>query len=150
MGQPKKRKRICDCANVGQRTKSSILVVENNKNVQNALSWMLCSMGFEVGLADNGLEALAIFVENPFDLVLTDLEMPLMDGSSLAHFIKEMSPKTPVILLTGADRESVWSKAKSESIDSVIFKPFKADDFEKTVQETLDSREAEEGIMRPI
>jgi CheY-like chemotaxis protein len=138
MGQAKKRKKISDYGIAGQRTKRRILVVDDNKNIQNVLSWMLCSMGFEVGFADNGIEALVIFVENPFDLVLTDLEMPLMDGSSLAHFIKEMSPNTPVILLTGADRETVWNKAKSESIDSIIFKPFTADDFEKTVQEALD------------
>jgi CheY-like chemotaxis protein len=150
MGQTKKRKKSSDYANAGQGTKRRILVVENNKNVQNVLSLMLCSMGFEVGLADNGLEALVIFVENPFDLVLTDLEMPLMDGSSLAHFIKQMSPKTPIILLTGADRETVWNKAKSECIDSVIFKPFKAGDFENTIQEALDLREAEKGIMRPV
>jgi CheY-like chemotaxis protein len=138
MGQAKKRKKISDYGIAGQRTKRRILVVDDNKNIQNVLSWMLCSMGFEVGFADNGIEALVIFVENPFDLVLTDLEMPLMDGSSLAHFIKEMSPNTPVILLTGADRETVWNKAKSESIDSIIFKPFTADDFEKTVQEAFD------------
>jgi CheY-like chemotaxis protein len=150
MGPTKNKKKSSDYTNAGQGTKRRILVVENNKNVQNVLSWMLCSMGFEVGFADNGLEALVIFVENPFDLVLTDLEMPLMDGSSLAHFIKKMSPNTPVVLMMGPDRETVWNNAKSESIDSVIFKPFKVDDFEKTVQEALDLREAEKGIMRPV
>jgi CheY-like chemotaxis protein len=150
MERAKKRKKISDYANAGQKIKRRILVVENNKNVQNVLSWMLCSMGFEVGLADNGFEALVVFMEDPFDLVLTDLEMPLMDGSSLARFIKETSPNTPVILLTGADRETVWKRAKSESVDSVIFKPFKTDDFEKTVQEALDLREAEKGTMRPV
>jgi CheY-like chemotaxis protein len=146
MGQAKKRKKISDYPNARQRTRRRILVVENNKNVQNVLSWMLCPMGFEVSLADNGFEALVIFAENPFDLVLTDLDMPVMDGSILAHFIKEMSPNTPVILLTGSARKTVWNKANSESIDSVIFKPFKADDFENTVQEALDLGEAAKGI----
>jgi two-component system, OmpR family, response regulator VanR len=138
------------CANAGQGTRRRVLVVEDNKNVQNVLSRMISSMGFEVALADNGLEALAVFLDGSFDLVLTDLQMPTMDGSSLAHFVKEMSPNTPVILLTGADRETVWKKAKSESIDSVIFKPFKIIDFEKTVQGALESRKAEHGITRPV
>jgi CheY-like chemotaxis protein len=138
VGQTNKRKKIFDYANARQRARRRILVVENNKNVQEVLSWTLSSMGFEVDLADGGLEALGIFMDDRFDLVLTDLEMPLMDGSRLAHFIKGMSPDTPVILLMDADREAVWDRAKSESVDWVIFKPFKADDFEKTIGEALD------------
>ena len=145
MGRVKNEKKTSVYTNVGQGTRGRVLVVEDDKNVQNLLSRMLCSMGFEVALAANGLEALAAFLDRSFDLVLTDLQMPIMDGSSLAHFIKEMSPNTPIILLTGADKESVWKKAKSESIDSVLFKPFRITAFENTVQEALQLRKAEQG-----
>jgi CheY-like chemotaxis protein len=150
MGQVKNEKKTSVCTNAGPGTRRRVLVVEDNKNVQNALSMMLCSMGFEVALADNGLEALAAFLDGSFDLVLTDFQMPMMDGSSLARFIKEMSPNTPVILLTGADRETVSKKAKSESIDSVIFKPFKIIDFEKTVQGALELRKAQQEITGSV
>ncbi len=150
MGQVMNEKKTKVYTNAGQGTRERILVVEDNKNVQNVLSRILSSMGFEVALADNGLEALAAFIDGSFDLVLTDLQMPMMDGSSLARFIKERSPNTPIILLTGADRETVWKKAKRESIDSVIFKPFKIIDFEKTVQGALELRKAEQGITRPV
>jgi CheY-like chemotaxis protein len=150
MGQVKNEKKTSVYTNAGQGTRGRVLVVENNKKAQNVLSGMLCSMGFEVAPAHNGLEALAAFLDGSFDLVLTDLQMPVMQGSSLALFIKEMSPNTPVIMLTGAGRETVWKKAKTESIDSVIFKPFKIIDFEKTVQGALELRKAEQGITMSV
>jgi CheY-like chemotaxis protein len=150
MGQVENEKKTSACTNAGPGTRRRVLVVEDNKSVQNALSLMLSSMGFEVALADNGFEALAVFLDGSFDLVLTDLQMPMMDGSSLAHFIKDISPNTPIILLTGADMETVWKKAKSESIDSVIYKPFKIIDFEKTVQGALEVRRAEKGITKSV
>jgi CheY-like chemotaxis protein len=144
MGQIINEKKTSLYTNGGQGTKGRALVVEDNKNVQHVLSIMLYSMGFEVALAGNGLEALAVFLESSFDVVITDLQMPLMDGSTLAHYIKEMSPSTPIVLLTGADKETVRDKAKSESVDSVIFKPFKLDDFQKTVQGALELRKTEQ------
>ena len=120
-----------------------ILVVDDEKSVQDVLSGLLYCMGFEVALAGNGVEALAIFIKNFFDLVLTDLQMPVMDGSNLAHLIKERSPNTPIVLLTGADKETVSKKIKSGSIDSVIFKPFLLNDVQSTVQRALELREGE-------
>ena len=127
-----------------------VLVVDDEKNVQDVLSEALNCMGFEVARADNGVEAFAIFIENSFDLVLTDLQMPMMDGWRLAHLIKERSPNTPVVLLTGADHEAVWKKVKSGSIDSVIFKPFLLNDLQSTVQRALESREGEQKVTRAV
>jgi CheY-like chemotaxis protein len=150
MGQVENEKKTSVYTNTGQEARARVLVVEDNKNVQNVLSMMLCSMGLEVALVDNGLEALAAFFDGSFDLVLTDLQMPMMDGSRLAGFIKEKSPNTPIILLTGADAETVSKKAKSDSIDSVIFKPFRIVDFEKAVQGALEPRKAEQEITRSL
>jgi two-component system chemotaxis response regulator CheY len=100
-----------------------------------------------VALAIDGIEALAVFLESSFDLVLTDLEMPAMDGLCLAGHIRERSPDTPVILLTGADRETVLKKMEKEPVDSVIFKPFMLEDLQSTVQEALASREREHGSV---
>jgi CheY-like chemotaxis protein len=150
MRRAKKERRKSAYSNLPKGRRRRILVVEDNKNVQNVLSRVLYSMGCDVTLAEDGVEALAIFSEHSFDLVLTDLQIPIVDGSSLAHFIKERAPDTPVILLTGADRETVWKKAKNCYVDSVIFKPFKLEDFEKTVKEALDTRKRKQGIVREI
>ena len=90
---------------------------------------------------------LSLFLENSFDLVLTDLEMPIMDGWSLTHCIKERSPNTPVVLMTGADRETVLKKVERGLVDSVIFKPFGLEDLQRTVQGALASREGEQGSL---
>jgi CheY-like chemotaxis protein len=115
-------------------------VADDDKVIRDAVTWFLEFMGFEVALAGNGIEALAVFLESSFDLVLTDLQMPAMDGLRLASHIKERSPSTPVILLTGCDRETVWKKVERAPVDSVIFKPFRLKDLQRTVQGALASR----------
>jgi CheY-like chemotaxis protein len=147
MGQVKNEKKMSVYTNAGQRRKARILVVEDYKNLQSVFSTMLCDMGFEVAHAENGLEALAAFIGSPLDLVLIDLQIPIMNALSLAHFIKEVSPNTPVILLTGAEKETVWKQAKSEAIYSVVFKPFEIIGFEKTVRGALELKKAESPFL---
>ena len=114
-----------------------ILVADDDKIVQSVVTEALELMGFEVATAGNGLEALSVFLESSFDLVLTDLQMPVMDGLRLASRIKSRSPNTPVILLTGVDRETVGGKMVRAFVDSVIFKPFRLEELEETVQLAL-------------
>ena len=142
MGQVNNEKMASASLNAGQRRRARILVVEDYKSLQSVFSTMLCSTGFDMVFAENGLEALAAFLDSPFDLVLIDLEIPIMNGSSLAHFIKEVSPNTPVIVLTGGDEETVWKQSKRKAIYSVIFKPFEVIDLEKTVRGALELKNA--------
>jgi len=120
-------------ATTGRTTSRRILVADDDVNILSLVSDVLATMGFEVATAKNGLEALSVFIDSAFDLVLTDLTMPLMDGWDLASSIKERSPSTPVILVTGSDRETVLENIESASIDSVLFKPFSVEDFQTTV-----------------
>ncbi len=143
MGKVKNEKKTSVYTTAARRRRARILLVEDYKNLQSVFSAMIYDMGFEVALAENGLEALAAFLDNPLDLVLIDLQIPIRNGSSLAHFIKDVSPDTPVILLTGADKETVWRQAKNEAIDSVIFKPFEIIDFENTVRGALELKKAQ-------
>jgi CheY-like chemotaxis protein len=115
-------------------------VADDDKAIRDAVTWFFEFMGFEVALAANGIEALAVFLGSSLDLVLTDFQMPAMDGLSLASHIKERSPSTPVILLTGCDRETVWKKMERALVDSVIFKPFRLEDLQRTVQKALASK----------
>jgi CheY-like chemotaxis protein len=147
MGETKKETKKSLSSNAGQAISRRILVAENNKSIQDVVSRFLDFMGFEVALAGNGVEALSLFLKNSFDLVLTDLEMPIMDGGSLTHCIKEKSPNTPVVLMTTADREIVSKKVERGPVDSVLFKPFRLEALQRTVQGALESREGEQGSM---
>jgi CheY-like chemotaxis protein len=145
MKDTRKKAKKSVSANAGQVILKRILVADDDKRIQDVVSELLEFMGFEVALAGNGIEAMAVFLDSSFDLVLTDLQMPVMDGLSLASHIKERSPSTPVILLTGSDGETVRKKMERAPVDSVIFKPFRLEDLQRTVQGALTSREPEHG-----
>ncbi|MFO8165932.1 MAG: response regulator [Desulfatiglandales bacterium] len=140
MKETRKEAKKSVSANTGQVIPKRILLADDNKAIRDAVSQILHFLGFEVALAINGIEAVAVFLKSTFDLVLTDLEMPAMDGLSLAGHIKERSPITPVILLTGSDRETVLKKVERGPVDSVIFKPFTLEDLQRTVQGALELR----------
>jgi len=114
-------------------------------NIRNILSLGLSFMGYDVAVANCGDEGLNLFQKSLFDLVITDLDMPGMDGWNLAFCIKEKSPNTPVLLITGKKRRAVLEMVKDSSVDFALFKPFKLEDIQKTVQSMLDTRSSECG-----
>lgn len=105
-----------------------VLIVEDEKAVQKVLSTILSVMGFEVEVASNGQEGLHLFLESPFDLVMTDLQMPGIDGWTLARQIKDKSSRTPIVVVTGEDRVDVTERLKESCIDHAVFKPFLLED----------------------
>ena len=141
MGETRKEMNKSVASSAGLSLSGRILVVDDDRTVLDMVSRYLEFLGFEVGLAGNGLEALSLFLQSSFDLVLTDFQMPAMDGLSLARHIKDRSPRTPVILLTGSDRETVQKKVERGPVDSVIFKPFRLKDLQTTIQGALELRE---------
>ena len=119
--------------------KREVLIVDDNKAVQEVLSRMISFLGYHVTLAGNGLEGGTLFLTNPYDLVITDLQMPLMNGWELSRLVKESSPKTPVILVTGSYDEKHSEKIGMKCVDAIIPKPFRVQEIEKTIQRLLNS-----------
>jgi len=128
---------------------SKILVVDDSKAIRDLLSNMLSFMGFYVAVASNGNEGLHLFLTNSFDLVLTDVQMPGMDGWTLAFQVKDKSPDTPVVLVTGEEKKAIMEKLKGSCVDSVLFKPFRLEDFQEMVQKMLGNRTLQRGILVP-
>jgi CheY-like chemotaxis protein len=123
----------------GLPKRSQLLVVDDNEVFREALSRALSLMGYDVTLAGNGLEASTLFLSGAYDLVVTDLQMPIMNGSELSRLVKEKSPDTPVIVVTGCCDETLWEKLNSNSVDAIIPKPFEFEEIETTVQKLLSS-----------
>lgn len=119
---------------------SKILVVDDSKAIRDLLSNVLSFMGYHTAVASNGNEGLHLFLTNSFDLVLTDVQMPGMDGWSLALHVKDKSPDTPVVLVTGEEKKGIMEKLKGSSADSVLFKPFGLEDIQETIQKMLGNR----------
>ncbi|MFC1863051.1 response regulator [Thermodesulfobacteriota bacterium] len=114
-----------------------ILVVDDEEYVRKGLVWMIEWMGFEVLATDCGKKAVKLFEENIFDVVFTDYNMPGMNGSDLARCIKEISPKTPIILITGDPEELSKNRPGGDSIDMVVPKPCKLKQIEESIGRML-------------
>ncbi len=99
----------------------AILVVDDEPDVREFISAMLTEDGHRVQLAKDGIEGLRVFREGTFDLVLTDKAMPNMSGDQMAAAIKELTPGTPVILLTGFGQ--FLDKADLPGINILLSKP---------------------------
>jgi CheY-like chemotaxis protein len=115
-------------------TGGNVLVVDDNDVFRILVSKMLSRLGYEVKSADSGENGLGIFLKNKFDVVLSDYEMPGMDGVAFACSIKKTSPRTRVVIMTGAGKETVFSR-KSTAVDEVISKPFTLAEIDEAIQD---------------
>ncbi|MFZ0611102.1 MAG: response regulator [Desulfobacterales bacterium] len=107
------------------------LVVDDDRGLRELLALFLAGIGFEVAVAENGQAALELFRRRPFDLVLTDLQMPVMNGLKLMASIKSASQHTPVLLMTGLNTPDVARFARAAA--AVLYKPFKFEELKSTV-----------------
>jgi two-component system cell cycle sensor histidine kinase/response regulator CckA len=114
-------------------TIGNILVVDDNNFLRSVVSKMLSMLGYDVSSADSGENGLSLFRKNKFDIVLSDYEMPGMDGIAFACSIKKSSPRTRVVIMTGAGRETVLSR-NTTAVDEVISKPFTLAEIDETIQ----------------
>jgi len=116
-----------------------ILIVDDEKVIRDLLSTILSKLDYEVAVARNGDEALKQIKQDTFSLVLTDMQMPGIDGLTLAKRIKDHSPETPVIMITGQRQEDIKKKIKEGPISYVIFKPFRLMDIQRAVRSFLNN-----------
>ena len=81
--------------------KGRILAVDDQRYFRELVEGLLAEEGFEAQTASSGEEALRLLDQSRFDVVLTDLVMPGMDGSELLHRIKQRDPDQEVVVVTG-------------------------------------------------
>jgi CheY-like chemotaxis protein len=113
-----------------------ILIVEDDTITRRNLSVLLRDEGYDVDQAGDGVQALEIFAGQPFDLVLSDIVMPRMDGLKLLQQLQFMAPKTPVMIMTSYVSDSLSTVPAGAA--EFIRKPFVLDDLLFKVQRALD------------
>ncbi len=94
-----------------ETTKKKILILEDEKPLAHALELKLTHEGFEVVTTDNGELGISILEKEKFDLVLSDLIMPGMDGFGLLEAVKNKKIKVPVIVMTNLNQEEDKKRA---------------------------------------
>ena len=100
-----------------------ILVVDDQESMRSLLKDMLEVIGYEITLADGGEEALRLMQAGQFDLVLTDLNMPGMDGTALLRAIKANYAEMPVVVITGYGTFHTEKRVMKEGASGYISKP---------------------------
>lgn len=117
-----------------------ILLAEDEDAMRGYLTRALENAGYEVVAVDRGTAALPFLEEQHFDLLLSDIVMPEMDGIELAQRCGEISPSTKVMFITGFAAVSL--RASRETRASVLSKPFHLRDLVLEVERTFEDQAA--------
>jgi CheY-like chemotaxis protein len=112
--------------NLNHTGNKTILIVEDQPMVANALKMILKIDGYDVTTAANGHEALEVYQPGKFGLIFTDYKMPAMTGHELAATIRSRDPKQRIILIT-AYSDLAEHDNRSSHIDLVLEKPWSVD-----------------------
>jgi len=104
--------------------KATIMLVDDDPEVGEVLELMLTQMGHEVAIVTKGEEALTLFEQGDYRLVITDLGMPDISGWDVARAVKQKKPGTPVLLITGWGVQLDGKEMAEVGVDGVIAKPF--------------------------
>jgi CheY-like chemotaxis protein len=115
---------------VGKR----ILLAEDQPGVRQAIRYLLHMDDHDVTEAANGREALELFTQNNYDLVITDYAMPEMAGDELAIRIKHQIPSQPIIMITAYAEE--FTKC-GRNADALLSKPFSFIDLRQAIARLL-------------
>ncbi len=121
------------------RTVYNILLVDDEPAVLSALTRVFRKESYRILAANNAIEALAYFEQQPIHLMISDYKMPGMTGAELLRKVKELSPDTIRIMLTGhADTTAVMAAIKDGAVYRFILKPWNDDDLRVTVALALE------------
>ncbi|UUF13938.1 MULTISPECIES: response regulator [Flavobacterium] len=101
-----------------------ILIVEDNLINQLVTKKIIEKNNFICKVVDDGFSALSILEKEEFDLILMDINMPLMNGFETTKRIRQLGIKTPVVALTAFDKDEITDEAVSSGMNDIIVKPF--------------------------
>jgi two-component system KDP operon response regulator KdpE len=107
------------------RSGSSVLVVDDDPAVRKVLQTSLTASGFEVEEARDGEQALTLISEQPYDLVVLDINMPGMNGLEVCREIRNRLPQLGIVIVTVRDSEADMVQALEAGADDYLTKPFR-------------------------
>ncbi|MCZ6513510.1 MAG: response regulator [Nitrospinae bacterium] len=127
-----------------------ILLADDNPVNRDLAARLLTKRGHEVVTVENGQEAVDRFLESVFDVILMDLEMPVMSGIEAARQIRakeratavDTPPYTPIIAMTAHDQEAQKTSCLVVGMDGFITKPIDIKSIHQTIQEIVDAAQS--------
>ncbi|MEW6388047.1 MAG: endopeptidase La [Thermodesulfobacteriota bacterium] len=127
-----------------------VLVVDDEEIARTNLEYILRKEGHQVSTAANGQEALEKVKAQEFDVVVTDLKMERMDGLQLLESVKQITPQTEIIMVTGYATVSTAVDALRKGAAHYLSKPIKLDELRNTVREIMDRKRHIQRTRGPI
>ena len=123
----------------------SILLIDDDKLILMTLKRLLIREGYQVTTALNGQAALRKMEEDGFDLIISDIKMPEMDGIETVKKIRELlakrrKPPIPEIFITAYAKEEIYQKALELKAAGYIQKPFDVKTLLNTTKQTMEQR----------
>jgi CheY-like chemotaxis protein len=119
------------------RALRKVLVVDDDPVVGKSFNRVLSNKGYSVITALNAAEALERMRRDEYDLVVTDIKMPGMDGLELAETVKARRPWTPVVIVTGYGTSADEARAKAAGVTAFLHKPLSPEMIEGSTAEVL-------------
>ncbi len=118
-----------------------VMLVDDSLSIRTALSCSLENFGYQTTLGQDGAEALKLLQEHQVDLIITDLNMPNMNGIQLIHAVRSSADEwmkyLPILVLTTESQDALKNEARSAGATGWITKPVKDDQLHKIIQRVI-------------
>lgn len=119
--------------------KKTIIVAEDNDMLNRVLEFRLKSDGYNVKVFANGEEAIEFMQNNPFDMLITDLYMPMMNGMEVIQLVREtISGAVPIIAVSVTHEEDLVTRIFNIGANDFIVKPFRAGELSIRVKRLIE------------
>jgi len=122
---------------MGPKMKKTVLVSEDDRHIASLLQEIIERKGYGVVLTKDGQQAYEEFKRQKYDLVITDLNMPKIDGISLVKLIRETDKQVPIVIITGYGSEKNRALAKSYGVEKFLTKPCTVKDICEAVENMI-------------
>jgi len=119
------------------KLKARILIVDDEADLRTLLHHILTAQGYQITDAADGEEAIELIKRQKFDIALLDIQMPNINGIQVLKYIKEHSPQTKAVMLTGYADLKHAMEAKEFGARDFIGKPYKLEDVLSTIEHIL-------------
>ncbi len=114
-----------------------LLLVDDDPNMQRMVALFLNKKNYKLDIAGNGRKALDLLDKNKFDLIISDMQMPIMDGSELLRKIRDKKIKIPVILISAYTSLDMPNEMDTSDFAAVLFKPFDSNNLIYTIEKVI-------------
>ncbi|APY12059.1 hypothetical protein BWZ22_12835 [Seonamhaeicola sp. S2-3] len=135
---------------VNLKQKHKILIAEDNKINQIVTKNLLIKQNYVCKVVENGLEAIKVIENENFDLILMDINMPIMNGVEATKIIREKDDNIPVIALTAADIDYVKENYNNIGFTGILTKPFDNNELFQMIQASIQNSKKYNNVLENV